>query len=356
MTDRHACFILPQVVLLEAADRNEDLREAAMNTVAASASMRTQRVALTDLVRLLGAPAARIGELTPAGRLNTVYDVRNGSWDDLPGVRVRGVDDPPSGDRAVNEAFDHAATTRDFYAKVLERDSIDDAGMELVSSVHFDHDFDNAFWNGAQMVYGDGSGKVLAKGGLTRDLSVVAHELTHGVVQFTAGLRYSKQSGALNESFADALGSVVRQWAAGETASAADWLVGEGILGSEMKGVALRSMKEPGTAFEGDRQPAHMRDYVDLPDDNNPRNDHGGVHINSGIPNKAFYLAATRLGGHSWDKASPIWYDALAKRLRPNSNFTEAADATIASAGALYGVGQDTEKAVRSAWEEVGVL
>jgi Zn-dependent metalloprotease len=356
MIDRHVCHILPQVVLLEAADRNEDLREAATNTLAASASMRTQRAALTEMVQLLGVQAARIGELTPAGRLNTVYDVQHGSWDDLPGTRVRGAGDAPVDDAAVNESFDNATKTRDFYSEILKRDSIDDAGMELVSSVHFDTDFDNAFWNGAQMVYGDGSGTFLAKGSLTRDLSVVAHELTHGVVQFTAGLRYSKQSGALNESFADVLGTTVKQWAANETAAAADWLVGEGILGSEMKGVALRSMKDPGTAFEGDRQPGHMRDYVDLPDDNNPRNDHGGVHINSGIPNKAFYLAATRLGEYSWEMAGPIWYDALVHALRPNTQFKEAAEATISSAVKLYGVGQDAEKAVRSAWEEVGVL
>jgi Zn-dependent metalloprotease len=357
MTYRHACFILPQVVLLEAADRNEELREAAVNTLAASASMRTQRVALTEMVQLLGITAARLGELTPAGNHNTVYDVKHGSWDDLPGERARGGgDNRPVEDAAVNEAFDHAGKTREFYSEVYKRDSIDDAGMELVSSVHFDNDFDNAFWNGAQMVYGDGSGTFLAKGSLTKDLVVVAHELTHGVVQFTAGLRYSKQSGALNESFADAMGSVVKQWAGNETASAADWLVGKGILGEEMKGVALRSMKDPGTAFDGDRQPGHMRDYADLPDDNNPRNDHGGVHINSGIPNKAFYLAATRLGDYSWKKAGPIWYDALVNRLRPNSQFKEAAEATIASAAALYGVGQDAEKAVRAAWEEVGVL
>lgn len=356
MTYRHACHILPQVVLLEAADRSEGLREAAVNTLAASASMRTQRVTLAAMIQLLGPERARIAELTPAGRQNTVYDVQHGSWDDLPGVRARGVSDAPAADQAVNEAFDNAAKTREFYREVLKRNSIDDADMELVSSVHFDTDFDNAFWNGAQMVYGDGSGTFLAKGSLTRALDVVGHELTHGVVQFTAGLRYSKQSGALNESFADALGSTVKQWANNEKAADADWLVGKGILGSEMRGDALRSMKQPGTAFEGDRQPGHMRDYVDLPDDNNPRNDHGGVHINSGITNKAFYLAATRMGDYTWEMAGPIWYDALVNTLRPSSRFKDAADATIASAAKLYGVGKNAEKAVRSAWEEVGVL
>jgi Zn-dependent metalloprotease len=356
MTYRHTCYILPQVVLLEAVDRDASLREAAENTLAASASMRTQRATLTAMVQLLGTAGARLGELTPADNINTVYDVAHGSWDDLPGTRARGQGEPAVEDAAVNEAFDNAAKTHDFYAQVLQRNSIDDAGMELVSSVHFDNDFDNAFWNGAQMVYGDGSGTFLAKGSLTKALEVVGHELTHGVVQFTAGLRYSKQSGALNESFADALGSVVKQWSTGEASAAADWLVGKGILGSQMSGVALRSMKDPGTAFEGDSQPAHMRNYVDLPDDNNPRNDHGGVHINSGIPNKAFYLVATHLGTNSWDMAGPIWYHALVNHLTPNSQFKDAAEGTVQSAAALYGVGQDAEKAVRSAWEEVGVL
>jgi Zn-dependent metalloprotease len=356
MANRHACLILPQVVLLEAADRNEELREAALNAVAASASMRTQRATLTKMVRLLGVAGARIGELTPSGEKNTVYDARHGGWDDLPGTRVRGVADQPVKDPAVNEAFDNAAKTREFYWQVFKRDSIDDTGMELVSSVHFDRDYPNAFWEGKQMVYGDGDGRFLAKGSLTKSLDVIAHELTHGVVQFTAGLEYSKQAGALNESMADSMGSVVKQWAANQKATDADWLIGEGILGGEMSGTALRSMKDPGTAFDGDNQPAHMRDYVDLPDDNNPRSDHGGVHINSGIPNKAFYLAATRLGDYSWQGAGPIWYDALLHRLGPNSQFKDAAEATVASAAALYGVGQDAEKAVRAAWEEVGVL
>src|ERR1700754_2031197 len=111
MTDRHVCYILPQVVLLEAADRSEDLREAATNTLAASASMRTNRAALTQMVQLLGIAGARIGELTPAGKVNTVYDVEHGSWGDLPGKKARGDGDPASKDDAVNEAYDNAAKT-----------------------------------------------------------------------------------------------------------------------------------------------------------------------------------------------------------------------------------------------------
>jgi Zn-dependent metalloprotease len=203
------------------------------------------------------------------------------------------------------------------------------------------------------MVYGDGSGRIFQVGGLTRSLDVVAHELTHGVTDFTAGLAYSKQSGALNEHFSDVVGSLVKQYSLKESAAEADWLIGEGILVPEL-GKALRSMSQPGTAYSGDRQPDHMDDYVDLPDDNDPRNDNGGVHINSGIPNHAFYLAATALGGHAWEVAGMIWYRALTTRLGPSTQFDEAARATVDVAGELFG---DTEeKAVRKAWEEVGVL
>jgi Zn-dependent metalloprotease len=113
-------------------------------------------------------------------------------------------------------------------------------------------------------------------------------------------------------------------------------------------------MSQPGTAYSGDRQPGHMDDYVDLPDDNDPRNDNGGVHINSGIPNHAFYLAATALGGHAWEAAGIIWYTALTTRLGPSTQFDEAARATVEVAGELFGDAE--EKAVRKAWEEVGVL
>jgi Zn-dependent metalloprotease len=352
------CYILPQVVLVELArEGDDDVRNSAVRTLATSAAVRTRRAALTEVVRLLGVSSAELNKLTPStGERKSVYDVQNGGDFNLPGVLKRSEGGPAVEDVAVNEAYENADRTHDFYRDVLHRDSIDGDGMELISSVHFGKNFDNAFWNGLQMVYGDCSGRILAVGSLTRDLSVVAHEITHGVVQHTAGLQYSKQSGALNESWADVFGSIVKQHTAGETAEQADWLIGEGILGTALRGTALRSMKEPGTAFDRDRQPAHMRDYVDLPDDDDPAHDHGGVHINSGIPNKAFYLAATRLGGHSWEKAGPIWYDALTTQLGPNSDFVYAARATIISAAKLYGEGNEEEKAVRSAWEEVGIL
>jgi Zn-dependent metalloprotease len=205
-------------------------------------------------------------------------------------------------------------------------------------------------------LYGDGSGRIFVVGGLTKAIDVIAHELTHGVTDFTAGLEYSKQSGALNESFSDVFGSLVKQWSRGQTADEADWLIGEGILVPEL-GKALGSMKQPGTAYDGDPQPAHMRDYKDLPDDNDPRNDNGGVHINSGIPNKAFQLAAAAIGGHAWARAGRIWYATLTgDRLEPTAGFSDAAQATVAFASELFTPGGSKQQAVQAAWEEVGVL
>jgi Zn-dependent metalloprotease len=256
-------------------------------------------------------------------------------------------------DKAVNEAYDGTAATYIFYRDILERDSLDNAGVELVSSVHYGVGFDNAFWNGAQMVYGDGSGRVFQVGALTRAVDVVAHELTHGVTQFTAGLAYSKQPGALNEHFSDVFGSLVKQYQKGQTAADADWLIGDGTLVPAL-GRALRSMSEPGTAYAGDRQPGHMDGYLDLPDDNDPRNDNGGVHINSGIPNHAFYLAATELGGHAWEKAGRIWYSTLTKRVGAQTQFVEAAQATVEVAGELFSPKE--QSVVQNAWQKVGVL
>ncbi len=351
------CSIAPPDLLARLAESDDpERRKAAINTLAASASMRTQRALVGRVMREMDVDAQALGLLEPpTGQRQTVYDNEGNGRDNLPGRKVRAQDEDPTGDAAADEAYDGADKTYDFYKEVLERDSIDGQGMEIVSSVHYGSNYDNAFWNGVQMAYGDGSGRVFVEGGLTKALDVIGHEITHGVVQYTAALEYSVQQGALNESFADVLGSLVKQYALGQTAEEADWLLGAGILVPEL-GQALRSMKEPGTAYEGDRQPGHMDDYVDLPDDNDPRNDNGGVHINSGIPNRAFYLAATAIGGNAWEKAGRVWYATLTDKLESDSQFTDAAQATIDVAGELFESGGPEQEAVGNAWREVGVL
>jgi Zn-dependent metalloprotease len=354
-TSHRTCSIAPPDLLARlASSGTAEQRAAALSTIGASASIRTQRSLLGQVRRDLGADSATfVGLDVSRKRRQTVYDNQHKGRFFLPGVRVRGDGEPASKDADVNGAYDGSAATYDFYKQLFNRDSLDGDGMELVSSVHYGVDFDNAFWNGAQMVYGDGSGHLFVKGALARSIDVVGHELTHGVTSFTADLAYSKQSGALNEHFSDVFGSLVKQRHLNQSAADADWLIGAGTLVPSL-GRALRSMSEPGTAYDGDRQPAHMDGYVDLPDDNNPANDNGGVHINSGIPNRAFYLVASALGGYAWERAGAIWFHTLTERLQSNSQFSDAAEQTMQVAKEKFGDAE--QSAVAAAWQQVGVL
>jgi len=283
-----------------------------------------------------------------AAPTRTIYDANN--TEQLPGVQVRGEDDPPVDDVSVNQAFDGLGATFEMLLDAFQRDSLDGAGAALNATVHYGEDYDNAFWDGTRMVFGDGDGEVFQ--GFTGSVSVIGHELGHGVIQSTAGLEYQGQSGALNESIADVLGVLTEQHLAGQTADQASWLVGEGIFTDAVQGRALRSMLEPGTAYDDDElgkdpQPAHVRDYVETQEDN------GGVHINSGIPNRAFALTATALGGNAWGDAGTVWYQALTGGLSATATFVEFAQATLAAAG---GLGSTVEAAVRDAWIAVGVI
>jgi len=340
----HRCGFIPPHILRHLAEHTDDreLRDSADATLEQSAQLRGERVALTMLASPLAIPA---GE-----KRRTVYDARHGR--DLPGKLVRGEGDPATRDRAVNEAYDGAGKTYDFYRSAYGRNSIDDRGLRLDSTVHYDVAFDNAQWNGRQMIYGDGDGKVFQR--FTKCLDIIGHELTHGVTQYTAALDYSDQSGALNEHFSDVFGILVKQHALKQTAAKSDWLIGAGIFTRSVHGVAVRSMKAPGTAYDDpligkDPQPAHMRDYKRV------RSDSGGVHLNSGIPNHAFYLTATLLGGKAWEVAGRIWYVTLTQKLRSRAQFRDCADATHAAAGELFGAGSAPQHAVAEAWKSVGV-
>ena len=202
------------------------------------------------------------------------------------------------------------------------------------------------------MVFGDGDGEVFT--GFTPSLTVIAHELMHGLMQFTADLDYQGQSGALNESFADVLAACVEQFVLGQTAEQASWLIGSEVFGPSVQARALRSLAEPGTAYDDPRlgtdpQPGHMDQYVDT------QEDYGGVHINSGIPSRAFHLTAVALGGHSWERAGQVWFDVVTSEvLAPDADFQQFADATLAAAQQRFG--EEVTAAVRTAWERVGVM
>ena len=335
------CAIVPPR-MLDAIARNGTpaQRQRAIAAMRLSAGLRGRRSAFAlSLVRV------PVGE-----KRRSVFDAKNTTR--LPGTLVRSEGDPESTDVAVNEAYDGAGGTYDFYFDAYDRNSIDDRGMRIDSSVHYGEQYDNAFWDGAQMVYGDGDGDLFER--FTIAVDVIGHELTHGVTDHEAALEYHDQPGALNESFSDVFGSLVKQKTLGQPADQADWLIGEGLFTSKVRGVALRSLKAPGTAYADpvlgdDPQPAHMSNYDASPDDD------GGVHVNSGIPNHAFYLAASAIGGFAWEKAGRVWYVALTERLRPKSDFAAAAKATETIAGELFGSGGAEQRAVSSAWRQVGL-
>jgi Zn-dependent metalloprotease len=341
------CHIVPPHILRRIADNGSSAeRRAALDTLATDHTLRFARATYA----LLEAGGHKALALVPdLVKQRTVYDARGGET--LPGRVARSEGAAAVRDVAVNEAYDGLGATFDFFAEVYDRNSIDDEGLHLDATVHYGARYDNAFWNGQQMVFGDGDGDLFNR--FTVSLDVIGHELTHGVTGDEAALVYMGQPGALNESISDVFGSLVRQYAHRQTADQADWLIGAGLFTSRVHGVALRSMKAPGTAFDDpvlgkDDQPASMDHYVRTSADN------GGVHINSGIPNRAFYLVAAELGGYAWERAGRIWYETLRdRRLRKTATFVEFARATVLNAEHWFGA--EVRRTVATAWAEVGV-
>lgn len=299
-----------------------------------------------------GPEPARAVRATTAGLpRRSIFDA--GGAEILPGKLVRKENEEATGDATADEAYDGLGHTHRLYAEVFGRDSIDGKGLPLNATVHFGRLYDNAFWDGTQMVFGDGDGEVFDR--FTKSLSVIGHELAHGVTQYSAALAYRNQAGALNESMSDVFGALVEQYVRNQTAKEASWLIGEGLFTPQVEGLALRSMKAPGTAYDDDvlgkdPQPDSMDSYVRTSADN------GGVHINSGIPNRAFYLVANQLGGYAWEAPARIWYETLTSVSLPaTATFTVFARATAGIAVELYGNGSSEHDAVRHAWETVKV-
>ncbi|MFE1247247.1 M4 family metallopeptidase [Streptomyces sp. NPDC058735] len=339
------CTIVPPHVLDRLAQAEDPaLAGPARRTLQRDAYERTQR-RLTTVLGAAAAPAAAGGRPR-----RTVHDARHGT--DLPGHQVRGEGDKPGADATVNRAYAGLGATFELLLQAYGRDSIDGDGLPLNATVHYERDYNNAFWNGEQMVFGDGDGEIFLD--FTIPVDVIGHELAHGVTQYTANLTYFGQPGALNESLSDVFGALIKQYTLGQTAAEADWLIGAGLLAPRVTGEALRSMKAPGTAYDDDvlgkdPQPATMDGFVRTGRDN------GGVHINSGIPNHAFYLAATALGGPAWERAGQIWYDVLTGgELRQQALFADFAALTVKAARERFGDGEERD-AVSKAWERVGV-
>ncbi|PZT74994.1 MULTISPECIES: M4 family metallopeptidase [unclassified Streptomyces] len=341
------CTIVPPHVLDRLSQSDDPvLADPARRTLESDAARRTRREA-APAPRRTAAPEPDDGTATPD---RTLYDCRHRTR--LPGTKVRAEGEPPTSDASVNRAYAGLGATFDLLLTAYGRRSIDGHELPLIGSVHYDRQYNNAFFDGEQMVFGDGDGEIFLD--FTVAIDVIAHELAHGLTQYTANLSYYGQSGALNESVSDVFGSLVKQYSLGQTAAEADWLIGQGLLAPRVQGEALRSMKAPGTAYDDDvlgkdPQPATMDDYIHTGDDN------GGVHLNSGIPNRAFYLLATALGGSSWERAGQLWFDVLTGgELAVDADFADFARLTVAAARSRFGEG-DVVEAVLKAWSEVGV-
>jgi Zn-dependent metalloprotease len=336
----HFCIMPPHILRHLAASDNEKLRSIGLRHLELAANLTMRRAA----VGLVAATAA-------AGTKNrNIFDAQHTPYFSVSGPLVfkEGDDEGSITDQDVKRAYDGLGWTYDLYSDEFNRNSIDGNGMTLNAFVHVDNKWDNAQWDGQKMLFGDGDGVVFKS--FTVSIDIIGHELTHGVTQHSANLAYHDQPGALNESFSDVFGSLVKQYSLKQDVNDADWLIGAGIFKPGINGKALRSMADPGSAYNDpkigkDPQPKDMADYVQTSDD------FGGVHINSGIPNHAFYLLAMALGGNSWGDAGHIWYDTL-RGLSPHSQFQDCADISYKMA-APYG--SAAQKAVVEAWYGVGI-
>jgi hypothetical protein len=342
--------IVPPYLLRHLAASDEPQATAALATLTRDKRQRRRRVAVTAAT---AAPIIAAAAKTAAPGPSRVIS-NAGGVERLPGKRVRVEGQPATTDEAVDEAYDGFGATWELFNSVYRRNSIDNSGLRLLGTVHYGEGYQNAFWNGTRMVFGDGDGKIFGR--FTASLDVIGHELTHGIVEHSAALIYTGQSGALNESVADVFGVLVAQFQAKQAAAEADWLIGAELLLPGVAGTGLRNMLYPGTAYDDPRlgkdpQPADMSHFVQTRDDN------GGVHYNSGIPNRAFALTATTLGGYAWERAGQIWYDALTgTEITAECDFASFAGLTIDAAQTRYGKKSVEAEAVRSSWTTVEVI
>jgi Zn-dependent metalloprotease len=288
------------------------------------------------------------GRLAPAPRAllpRAIYSAGGGTA--LPGLLVwRGPPNPLPADPQVRQAAAGQGATIDFWRWAIGR------SLPVPATVHFGVRYNNAFWNGSQMVFGDGDGVLFNP--FTCCIDIVGHERMHGIVGNR--MAYHKQSGALNESLSDVFGVLVVQFMKKQTAANASWLVGAGLFKPRVRGRALRDMANPGTAYNDpvlgrDPQPAHMSNYWNLPD--TEQGDWGGVHVNSGIPNKAFVLFARSLGGNAYGLPGNIWYNALNGTYPKTLSFAAFARITVGKAQQLSGAA--TAAKLTQAWQAVGV-
>jgi Zn-dependent metalloprotease len=340
------CAVLPPYLLQHMAFKSPDARVRAMalQTLGLTENFRGQRSILSQVMPLEA-------EAIP-GESKLTYDARG--WQNLPGMLAWQEGQRPTGQREVDEATEGAHRTYELLEKCFGWRSLNGRNMRMVSTARYGRNYNNAFWQGRQMVYGSGDNYIFNR--FTAAIDVCGHELTHGVTQFTCGLEYQGQSGALNEHFSDCVGCMVDQWSKGHDVTQASWLVGKGLFTSRVQGKALRDMAHPGTAYRdpslgNDPQPDHMDRYYQGSADNY------GCHINSGIMNRSFYLAATALGGKAWESIGAVWFRAHTQGgVQPWTQFAQYAEIVVRTAQQLGGNDSKMRDACQNAFVTVGVM
>ncbi|TAY61130.1 M4 family peptidase (plasmid) [Rhizobium leguminosarum] len=304
--------------------------------------MRKLREQARKVTRASAAVAPSLVALA-ASPVNSIFTCNNTTT--LPGLPIS--QPQTSADQTVERAF---MTTNDviaFYQQVFGRNSVDDSGMTLVSSVHYGVNYNNARWNGQQMLYGDGDGAIFVD--FTASSDVICHEITHGVTQHSMQLVYVNEPGGLNESLSDVFGSMFRQWKNGQSVRAADWLIGGDIIGpaAAANGITcLRDLANPGAAHCIAAQPSHYSEYLPGMD----------PHFSSGIPNMAFYITAMAIGGNSWDITGPIWYSVMTGfGASPQMSMRKFADRARQVAATNFPENPEVAAAVDQGWAYVGL-
>jgi Zn-dependent metalloprotease len=339
------CSIIPNDVLKRFAEDkklSEKERKNFADAALVDVQMRLLRVQAGKLTSVTAALAREL-VVTVASPAITVANCSHSQT--LPGTPVANPGN--SADLTIKRAFDETKAVAEFYKTVFGRNSIDNAGMTMGSSVHYGVNYNNAFWNGMRMTYGDGDANIFID--FTRSNDVIGHELTHGVTQHTIQLAYSNEAGGLNESISDVFGSMFRQWRAGQTVNQADWLIGHEIMGpgAITRGfTCLRDMASPGAKHCLAPQPFNYSKYKTGMD----------PHYSSGIPNFAFYKMAMAVGGKSWETVGQIWYKALTGfKPSPNMKMKSFANRTRKLAVSMYPGDIAVRKAVDAAWIAVGL-
>ena len=341
------CFIIP-VDVLKKFSRDKKLSAKARKSFADTVKFESEWRKAREVKSLVAMSAK---QMLPSGLklaaapapVITVYNCKHHNT--LPGVSIP--KPASSSDATCKRAFNETTAVAKFYKSVFGRNSIDNAGLSMISSIHYSVKYNNAFWNGDQMTYGDGDGNIFVD--FTKGNDVIGHELTHGVTQFTLGLSYENQAGGLNESISDVFGSMFRQWQAKQKVDKADWLIGKEIMGPGAKSrgyTCLRDMSDPSASHCLSPQPTKFSQYRNGMD----------PHESSGIPNFAFYKAAMAIGGNSWAIAGKIWYNAVTTSgSQPNMTMKQFANKTRSLAGSLFSSKPAVKAAVDKAWKDVGL-